>query len=71
MSTVTLLNKFTVSYGDIRTDYYVYSNTLVVHLEYWREEFWLSSMATVVDLSKGNTYLASLFVWCMMVNMRS
>ena len=24
-------------------------------------------MATVVDLSKGNTYLASLFVWCMMV----
>ena len=22
-------------------------------------------MATVVDLSKGNTYLASLFMWCM------
>ena len=22
-------------------------------------------MATVVNLSKGNTYLASLFMWCM------
>ena len=44
----------------------MYSNTLV-HLERWREEFSLSSMATVVDLSKGNTYLASLFVWCMIV----
>ena len=42
----------------------MYSNTLV-YLECWREEFSLSSMATVVDLSKGNTYLASLFVWCM------
>ena len=44
----------------------MYSNTLV-YLECWREEFSLSSMATVVDLSKGNTYLASLFLWCMMV----
>ena len=41
-----------------------YSKTLV-HLECWREDFSLSSMATVVDLSKGNTYLASLFMWCM------
>ena len=24
-------------------------------------------MATVVNLSKGNAYLASLFMWCMMV----
>ena len=60
MLTVTLSNKFTVSY----TDNHMYSNTLV-HLERWREDFLLSSMATIVDLSKGNTYLASLFVWCM------
>ena len=50
----------------------MYSNTLV-HLELlriWREDFLLSSMATVVDLSKGNLYkllvlVMSLFVWCM------
>ena len=42
----------------------MYSNTLV-HLKLlriWREDFLLSSMATVVDLSKGNTDLASLFM---------
>ena len=26
---------------------------------------WSPSMATVLDLSNGNTYLARLFVWCM------
>ena len=33
-------------------------------LRIWREDFSLSIMATVVNLSKNNTYLASLFVWC-------
>ena len=41
-----------------------YSNTLV-HLECYRQDYLLSSMATVVDLNKGNTSPASLFVWCM------
>ena len=42
----------------------MYSITLV-HLECWKQDYLLGSMATVVDLSKGNTYLAILFVWCM------
>ena len=42
----------------------MYSNTLI-HLERWRQDHSLGSMATVVDLSKGNTYLAILLVWCM------
>ena len=42
----------------------MYSNTLV-HLERWRQDYSLSSMATIVDLSKGNIYLAILLVWCM------
>ena len=42
----------------------MYSNALV-HLEHWRKNFLLSSMAIIIDLSKGNTYLASFFVWCM------
>ena len=42
----------------------MYSNILV-HLEHWSEDFLLSSMATLIDLSKGNTYLASLFMWYM------
>ena len=42
----------------------MYSNTLV-HLEHWRQDYSLGSMATVVDLSKSNTYLAILLVWCM------
>ena len=41
----------------------MYSNTLV-HLERWRQDCSLDSMATVVDLSKGNTYLAILLVCC-------
>ena len=46
----------------------MYSNTSVQLecLRIWREDFSLSSMAAVVvDLSKGITYLASLFMWCM------
>ena len=42
----------------------MYSNTLV-HLEHWKQYYLLGSKATVVDLSKGNTYLAILLVWCM------
>ena len=50
----------------------MYSNTLV-HLKCFKNlerGFSLSSMATVVDLSKGNSYkllalMTSLFVWCM------
>ena len=42
----------------------MYSNTLV-HLERWRQDYSLGSMATVVYLSKGSTYLALLLVWCM------
>ena len=60
MLTVTLSNKFTESYG--YTDDHVYSNTLV-HLVRWRQDYLLGSMGTVVDLSKGNTYLATLLLW--------
>ena len=42
----------------------MYSNTLV-HLERWRQDYLLGSMATVVDLSEGNAYLAIILVWCM------
>ena len=42
----------------------MYSNTLV-HLERWRQDYLLGSLATVVDLRKGNTYLAILFMWWM------
>ena len=42
----------------------MYSNTLV-HLERWRQDYLLGSMATVVYLSKDNTYLAHLLVWYM------
>ena len=41
----------------------MHSNTLV-YLEHWRQDYSLSTMATVVDLSKGNTYQAILFMWC-------
>ena len=54
VNSVKLLNTFTVSYGDDN----VYSNTLV-HLERFNNMergFSLSSMATVVNLSKSNTY---------------
>ena len=56
MLTVQLLNKFMVSYGDIQMTTCII--TLLVHLEHYREDFLLSSIATVVDLSKGNTYLS-------------
>ena len=48
----------------------MYSNTLVNLIRIWREDFSLSNMATVVNLSKGNSYkllalVTNLFVWCM------
>ena len=64
MLTVTHSNKFTVSYGDIRTDDHMYFNTLVF-LECWRQDYLSGSVAIVVNLSKGITYLAILLVWCM------
>ena len=42
----------------------MYSNTLI-YLVHRRQYYSLGSMATVVDLSKGNTYLANFFMWCM------
>ena len=48
---------FTVSYGDIQMTTYILTFLFTWSaLRIWREDFSLSSMATVVDLSKGNTY---------------
>ena len=52
VNSVTLSNKFTMSYGDTQM---VFTWSA---LRIWREDFLLSTMATVVDLSNSNTYHA-------------
>ena len=67
----TLSNKFRVSYGDIQMTTCILTLTFTWStLRIWREDFSLNSIATVVYLSKGNSYkllvlMTSLFVWCM------
>ena len=65
INSLTLLNEFTVTYRD-NTDDHMYSNTLI-HLELFKSLWrgFLCSMVTVVDLINGNSYLVSLFMWCM------
>ena len=64
VNSVTLLNKFTVSYKDIQMTTCILTLQFTC-MELWRQDYLLGSMAAVVNLSKCNTYLAILLVWCM------